>query len=545
MFLKMLICGAVVALLFLFPQLWFLSYITLIPMIHLVITGVGEMKKRSAYKYGLAFGLGYYIVMYHWFLHFYALKDSEGIGAGAAIAVSLVCWLGLALIQALEFGGVTLLYRIIKPNKEKPLLCGTVITVLWVVFEWQQTLFWRGVPFARLALTQVSSLISLQSASLFGNLFISALIVFVNVLLYIAIRAAHKRLDGSDVKAVFRSLKNKTTAVFALVALGIVVVNMVFGVIRMATLDTKRGEPIKAAVIQSNISSLEKWSGFYNSLDTHMEMTIKCVQETGATLVVWPETVLPDEISRYGVIMSDLSNLADSLDITLLVGSFDEKYVDGKRQEYNAIYLFYPDGKVSEQRYYKQRLVPFGEYNPIGPLLALVPALDVLGVFNDSLTPGEGSQLLDSEYGKIGALICFDSIYEGIARKSVNDGASLITLSTNDSWFSDSTAVYQHNRHAQLRAIENGRYIVRAGCTGISSFISPTGEVIDSIPPLTKGYKTAEVYALNQRTVYSYIGDVFAYLCIGTVVGFISYRISKNIIEKRKKRDDSSKSEGL
>ncbi len=545
MFLKMLLCGVLVALPYLFPQLWFISYVTLVPMIFLVYSKFGELTKRRAYLYGFGFGLGYYIVMYHWFLHFTSLTESEGITVGAAVAVALVCWLGLATIQALELGAVTLFYRIVRPNKEKPLLCGAVFTALWVLFEWQQGFFWRGVPFARLALTQANAPIALQSASLFGNLFISGLIVFINVLLFLAAKAAIEKLPSSELRAIPRALKNRKTAIFASVALGVFALNMIFGAVRIATLDTKKGEPIKAAVIQANISSLEKWSGFYDSLDTYISMTEECVQKTGATLVVWPETVLPEEISRYKSIMTELSEAADRMNIHLFVGAFDETGSGDDRKEYNAIYLFYPDGSVSEQRYYKQRLVPFGEYNPIGPLMALVPALDVLGVFNDPLTAGEGSQLLDTEYGKVGSLICFDSIYEDLSRQSVSDGAELITLSTNDSWFSDSTAVWQHNRHAQLRAIENGRYVVRAATTGVSSVITPTGEIVDSIAPLTKGYTACEVYMLKDRTLYSYIGDVFAYLCLGFTVGMITFN-TVNYFKNKKgaKKDDSSESEG-
>jgi apolipoprotein N-acyltransferase len=446
-------------------------------------------------------------------------------------------------VQALEMGVFGLLYRVIRPKSENPLLCGTVFTALWVIFEWQQNFFWRGVPFARLSLTQANAPIALQSASLFGNLFVSGLIVFINVLLFVAAREAIKNLPSSDVKSIPKALKNKKTAIFALVALGIFSLNTVFGAVRIATLDTKKGEPIKAAVIQANISSLEKWGGFYDSLDVYTELTVECVSKTGATLVVWPETVLPAEISNYSSIMEELCDLAKEQSITLFVGSFDATGTGDDRKEYNAIYLFYPDGTASEQRYYKQRLVPFGEYNPIGPLLALVPSLDVLGTFNDPLTPGDSSELFDTEYGKIGSIICFDSIYDYLVRQSVNDGAEIITLSTNDSWFSDSTAVYQHNRHAQVRAIENGRYIIRAASTGMSSFISPTGQILDEIAPLTKGYATCEVYALQERTVYSYVGDIFVYICLGFAVGMISYRVTiyfKN--KKGVKENDSSKS---
>ncbi len=524
MFLKMLLCGVLVAVPYIFPSLWFISYVTFIPALFLIYGGLGEASKRKAYLYGFGFGLGYYVVMYHWFLNFIAFKDWPDIGLTLAIILSLVCWLGLAAVQALEMGVLTLLYRVIRPNKEKPLLCGMLFTALWVFFEWQQGFFWRGVPFARIATTQASSPLAIQSASLLGNLFVGALVVFINVLLFLAVKAAIEKLPSFEPKAFLKALKNKKTAIFALAAVGIFTANITFGAIRMATLDTKKGEPIKAAVIQANISSLDRWNG-YDSLSEYEILTEKCVKETGASLVVWPETVLVNEIGNDIGDMRDLKNIARRLNITLFVGSFDAIGRDEERKEYNAIYLFYPDGTVSEQRYYKQRLVPFGEYNPIGPLLGLIPALDVLGTINSGLTPGEGSQLLDTEYGKVGSLICFDSIYEGLTRQSVADGAELITLSTNDSWFADSMAVWQHNRHAQMRAVENGRYIVRAASTGVSTVITPTGQIIKQIDPLTKGYTAAEVYMLTERTLYSYIGDIFAYVCIGFIAGMTVYGI--------------------
>ncbi len=538
MFLKMLLCGVLAAVPYMFPSLWFVAYVTLIPAIYIVFEKFGELTKRRAYLYGLGFGLGYYIVMYHWFLHFISLSESEDIPVGAALAVALVCWLGLAAIQALEMGLIMLSYRAIKPNKEKPLMCGMLFTALWVLFEWQQNFFWRGVPFARLAVTQVQSPLAIQSASLFGNLFVGGLVVFINVLLFIAVKAAIDRLPSFEPKAFIKALKNKRTAIFASAALGIFTLNMVFGAVRMLNVDVKQGEPIKAAVIQANISSLDKWGGFYDSFDEYAELTEECVKKTGATFVVWPETVLPDEISMYDDVMEELGEISSSLNITLFVGSFDLKRENGQRNEYNAVYLFYPDGSVSEQRYYKQRLVPFGEYNPIGPLLALVPALDVLGVFNDSLTPGKGSQLFDTEYGKVGSLICFDSIYESLTRRSVKDGAQIITLSTNDSWFADSTAVWQHNRHAALRAVESGRYIVRAASTGVSSVITPTGQMSVQIDPLTRGYATEEVYMLKGRTLYSYIGDVFVYICIAYVVGMVSYNVTGYIKQRNQSKPE-------
>jgi apolipoprotein N-acyltransferase len=368
------------------------------------------------------------------------------------------------------------------------------------------------------------------------------MIVFINVLFYVALGEAIKRLDGNGLKAVLKSLKNKKTAILSAAALVIFTANLVFGVIRVATLDAKKGAPIKAAVIQANISSYDN-KGFYYSFDKYIKMTEDCVSETGAKIVVWPETVLVAEINKYKGVMAELQITARLNNIYLLVGAFDEKELDGVRQEYNAIYLFRPDGSVDEQRYYKRQLVPFGESNPLGAIAKILP-FELFDFFNDSkLVAGDSPNLFDTEYGKIGATICFDSIYEYVTREATQEGAQIITLSTNDSWFSDSKAVYQHNRHAQIRAIENGRYIARAASTGTSTVISPNGQVLIQLAPLTEGYTTYDVYALSNRTLYTYVGDVVAYIALAFVVGVVSFNVVNHFKNKKGvKNDDSSKS---
>lgn len=528
-----MLLGVVYALPYVLSTLWFISWIGLVPLVYFVTQRLNAYKKRKAYLYGLGFGLGYYLVMYHWFIYFYPMEFA-GVTKGMALALVAVCWLGLATVQALEFGVLMLALRVIRPKNGSTVLNGAVFTALWVLFEWQQSFFWRGVPWARLSVTQTALPQLIQSASLLGNLFVSAIIVFVNVMLCAALKKAIPLLYSFDFKEALNAVKNKKSAIFTSVAAAIFAVNLVFGCVRVATFDETSNKSVKAAVIQGNMSSLEKWSGG-NAFGLYVDLTEECVKETGAKLVVWPETVIPWELSSYAGRVNTLCELASELEITMMVGSFEAVYGDdGQRNEYNAIYVFLPDGTLSEQRYYKQKLVPFGEYNPAGAIMDLIPALDVLGVFNDPLAPGKGSQLINSEFGVLGALICFDSIYEDVVRASVADGAELITLSTNDSWFYDSAAVWQHNRHATVRAVENGRYVVRAASTGVSSFISPTGKVIDTVAPLTEGFAATDVYMLSGRTLYSYVGNIFVYLCIGFVVGVISYNSVLRVRSKKK-----------
>ena len=98
--------------------------------------------------------------------------------------------------------------------------------------------------------------------------------------------------------------------------------------------------------------------------------------------------------------------------------------------------------------------------------------------------------------------------------RGVKDGAELIAVSTNDSWFWDSAAVHMHNAQSQFRALESGRYVVRSANTGVSSIISPTGEVLDELEPLVDGYVIADVYLRDSQTLYTLTDDVFAYACL-------------------------------
>ena len=101
-------------------------------------------------------------------------------------------------------------------------------------------------------------------------------------------------------------------------------------------------------------------------------------------------------------------------------------------------------------------------------------------------------------------------------RDSVLNGAEIIAISTNDSWFSDSAALSMHNSQSVLRAVENGRYVVRSANTGISSIIDPMGRVVDSLGANREGYVTAEVNLRNDLTLYTRIGNVIVWLCIAS-----------------------------
>ena len=111
-------------------------------------------------------------------------------------------------------------------------------------------------------------------------------------------------------------------------------------------------------------------------------------------------------------------------------------------------------------------------------------------------------------------------------------GAEIFAVSTNDSWFSDSAALRMHNAQAALRSIENRKYTVRAANTGISSIISPNGIIEEELGALKRGYVYSEIYANSHRTLYSYVGNTFVYICILWLILCILCEKRSYIIQK-------------
>ena len=517
-----LLVGAVLTgLTLVFPAIGFLEWITMVPL----IWGVYRLADDESLRLRRAYGLGflavfvYYLVIYHWFIRLYPL-DFAGLGNGASAVVVVVGWLGLSLLQALPGGLIFLAMRAISKTpilRRLPLLRPFVFAALWVIFEWSSTLTWTGVPWGRLALGQIDLLPMLQSASLLGSYFVSFLLLCVNGLIAYAL------------------LYRTREILCGVLAAGLLLSNLSYGLIARA-LPVKVDSTVKVAVIQGNINSHDKWSG--NSLSKtrayYADLTRSAASE-GAELVLWPETVLPFSLYHRSEIKDFLSSLAQECNVTLVVGAF---YRESAEREYNVLYLVDPDGRIRDERYAKRHLVPFGEYVPMEKLIeAVIPPLASLSDLGGSLTAGEGSALFETAHGTLGSLICFDSIYEQLMLESTRDGAELFLVSSNDSWFYDSAAVYQHEAQSRLRAIESGRYFVRAANTGISSIISPDGAHLAWIDPLEKGYAVAEVGVTDRTTPYVAVGNLLVYLSIAFLAGVAGYGI---YLKHSKKEDFAS-----
>jgi apolipoprotein N-acyltransferase len=265
--------------------------------------------------------------------------------------------------------------------------------------------------------------------------------------------------------------------------------------------------------------------------------------ENGAEVVLWCEGVFPADINNYikpaeyhsFVKIEDyISILAKELGVTIIVGS----YVNVDGLDYNTMSAFYPDGDKNVPAYTKMRPVPFGEYLPMREFVSkVVPALTQINYMSNDIYPGKKVTVFDANNYenaiKIGTLICFDSIYETIGIESARAGAEMFIVPSNDSWFYDSRALNMHHSQNILRAVEQGKYTVNCGNTGITSIVNNKGKVISDMPIYEEGYVLDTVYASSGRTLYSYIGNLFVYICVALI--FVPFVIE--LIYKKKNRE--------
>ncbi len=489
-FLFLLSGGMLTAFTLIFTKLWLLEWLSLIP-VGLVILRFSEnasMRLRTLYGYGLFFFWSFYAVVFHWFVSMYPLSFT-GLSRGAAVFVVLAGVFGLSFLQALISGLAFVIYGVAASNrflKRYRFLRPFLFAATWTVFEWLQNFGWWGVPWGRLPIGQTDALVTVQTAQLFGSYIVTFLLVSVNLCLaYSILYATEKRIALITAGALFLS-------------------NLAAGTALLLT-SRNDGEAHTFAAIQGNISNKWDFDTLDNTKEVYRNYTLLAAKE-GADVIVWSETALPFDLEDSPSILKYLKDLAREADATLLVGAFRTQ----GRHTYNSLFAISPDGMLNDVIYDKQQLVPFGEFVPMRePMMILFPPLADVGMLDEDLSRGDAGKNIPTEHGVIGGMICFDSIYERVALSAVRNGAEILCLSSNDAWFLDSAAIYMHHNQARLRAIETGRYVVRSGNSGITSIIDQTGRVLSEIEPLTEGFVVSTVYLRTERTLYSYIGNLF------------------------------------
>jgi len=305
-----------------------------------------------------------------------------------------------------------------------------------------------------------------------------------------------------------------------------------FGSIRLAQDLTGSGEVTRIGIVQGNVSQDMKWKSNRSSLTTerYVELTRQLASSEKVDLIIFPETALPfwfRDPSRARQ-HQQIVDLAREISTPLLVGSlgFDRN----RGNLYNSGFLVDESGLIRDTTH-KIHLVPFGEYLPLPWLFQFMEGLTAE---SGQFAPGEeGHKILNVPGSDLpfGVFICYESIFPEISRTLAAGGASFLVNTTNDAWFGETAAPYQHLSMAVLRAVETGLPIVRVANTGISALISPRGRVEGATALFETVTKVVSVIPGTGTTFYVRHGDWFLVLCalflMGTGAMKLQWRAAK------------------
>jgi apolipoprotein N-acyltransferase len=283
----------------------------------------------------------------------------------------------------------------------------------------------------------------------------------------------------------------------------------VWGSLRLGRNDlTREGDAIRVGLIQGNVDQADKWdeAKSVGIFAEYLRMTRQAIG-LGADVVLWPESSTPFYFEENRPGADRVKRLAREALVSILLGS-DQMERGAPAKYYNSAFLVRPDGSVGGV-YRKMHLVPFGEYVPLKRLLFFAaPLVQAVSDFS----AGDSAVLLPVNGHLLSTSICYEIVYPDLVRRSVRAGSELLTTITNDAWFGRTSAPDQHFAQASMRAIENGRYLVRSANTGISGIVDPYGRVLEETGIFQPAVVVGEARFLRGLTMYSRVGDVIAYV---------------------------------
>lgn len=461
--------------------------------------------------YSWLFGASFYIGIIHWLKELHPLTWLPGVTSSTSLLIVYGGIFGISLFVSLWSLLYGLVLGALKPQGALRVLYPAI---LWMFMESVQAMGQMSLPWARLAMSQYKNLWLLQIVPHTGQLVIGALIIALNAALARFILAFGPDPDPKPYWKYpgFRS---------GLGTLGVLSILLMYGYNRLGAhpiTEEPTQDALQVTVVQGNIPQGQKWStneeywkNIADIFSIYTQETRLAVQQSPQSkldLVIWPESALPVLLRHIDMYQQAFGQMAQHTNGYFISGAFDQE-LRGESPMYNAAALYNPSGQL-QSWYYKRQLVPFGEFFPYRNVLESIPALgpliQKLNPMNSDTAAGTSPALFDTALGKIGTQICFESVYPEVSRSSVLAGADLLVVITNDGWYRDAIALYQHLGHAVLRSLENQRYLARAGNTGISAFIDPYGRILKQSLPLEQTFLTQEISraALQNQTLTLY-----------------------------------------
>ncbi len=431
-----------------------------------------DASPREAARLGFGFTTATFIAGTYW------LYFSVHILGQAPIWLALVLMIGLAGIMGLYQAGLG--YALARWLPEGGLARWLLAApAAWLLMEWWRGWFLSGFSWLSLGYSQTDSWLA-GFAPLLGVYGLSALLLVC---------------AGALVTLVLGTRSQRRIAVIVLA------LPWLAGAALYGHLWTQpAGAPVSVAVVQGAIPQDEKW------LESNRDYTLKRYQSLtekvlGTRLIVWPESAPADVANDLVPYISNLYKEASAHGSALVMGVLREEGEQPEPRYYNSVLAL--DQQASW--YDKSHLVPFAEFFPVPHFVR--SWLRLMSLPYADFTRGAPDQPpLPAAHLQLGVTICYEDGY-GSSMLSVLPRADALVNVTNDAWFGHSSARHQHLQISRLRALEAGRYMVRAANDGISAVIDAHGAVIARAPEFTPQLLVSQIVPMKGLTPYARVGN--------------------------------------
>jgi apolipoprotein N-acyltransferase len=498
-----------------------LAWFALAPLLWAVTGGAGGVRLRHSFALGWVAGLIYAFFSMNWIAH--SMARYGGFALWLAYGVALLFAGILALFPALFAAAVNFLSRTFGA------WALALAPTLWVASEWLREVV-TGVTWNQLGVTQARHFFISFLAGYGGVALVSWVVAAVSAAALIISRAGARAarlavaalLLGAGLIYLLHSTSGPSTPA-------------------PGAPDALRHPVVSVAGVQPNIpldlasTPEESAARTERGVAGNIALTRGAVsrsQAKSADIVVWAESPLALNYEQDAGVRAKLDALARETQSFVI---FNATGRDGERY-FNSAQTITPQpstGTALLKRYDKMRLVPFGEYVPLRPLLGrFVPAIvgdftpgreavvNVLKLETDLALVGDGDEAggpaieRTTRFVRVGTFICYEAAYPNVVRQFVNNGATLLVNISDDAWFGATAGPRQHLDHARLRAIENNRDLVRVTNSGISALITARGDVVDRLPQFAAASRVWHAEPRSGKTFYTRHGDWFAMLCV-------------------------------
>lgn len=494
--------GALLAISYFSFSLPVLNFLALVPLLAWIDAGEGRGWREDR-KGALAFGFTVNVLILHWMLSMVWVS-----------VLGVLAWLGLALLFGLATAACVV--AVAWARRATGWSFAVVLPPLWLTVELLQ-----GQGDLRMTAQQLGHALAgapflVQFVDLTGPYGAGALVLVTNALVY-------------------ETWRRRPRALAALVAVWAVV-------LAYDAWAWTRPEPatetVRVAFVQPDVPLKVKMARGTEARqwEALSRLTLRA-GDTGAELVVWPESARPwplfyDEGRPESWSMPDVAGLARATGAAMVVGTeLSITRRSGGREYYNAVVSVRPDGTVDPAWTAKTYLVPFVEGVPFRPVLE-----PILGRLRGSLRwlaggfeRGEPGTVLDAAGTKVGATVCFEELYFDLHRELRNAGARIQVVVTNHAWFRRTLFQRYAANSVRMRAIENRCAFVRAANTGYSAFYDAKGRMFDRSDLFTEDTRTRALSLAGPPTVYDRLGDVVAWFALAgcAIVVGVSRRRSR------------------